>query len=182
MLADRETWATLKGFDPDFFLYMEDADLSLRARLMGREIWCAADAEIVHRYALNMTPKKFYWLCRNRWLIVAKNFSAATIWQRALGLMVTELLVLGYAVMNGPRYVFAMPRALWAVWRRRGVLRGQRQAIQQSRTVSDRELDRWLSHGLPYGQLVGRPWLQHLLAGVTHPILRRMGRNRGEIA
>ncbi len=182
VLADRETWTTLKGFDPDFFLYMEDADLSLRARLMGREIWCAADAEILHRYALNMTPEKFSWLCRNRWFTVAKNFSSHTIRQRALGLIVTELLVLGYAMMHGPRYVSATGRALWAVWVRRGVLHQQRQVIQRSRTVSDQELDPWLSHGLPYGQLVAKPWLQHLLAGVTHPILRWMGRNRGEVA
>jgi GT2 family glycosyltransferase len=44
----RETLLSLRGFDPDFFLYYEDSDLCLRARRAGAKIgWCR-EAEVAH--------------------------------------------------------------------------------------------------------------------------------------
>ena len=34
-MIERELWERLEGFDEDFFMYGEDADLSLRVRAMG---------------------------------------------------------------------------------------------------------------------------------------------------
>src|SRR5205823_10811581 len=47
-------------------IYMEDADLSLRAQLLGLDVLCAGDAEVEHDYALGMSPQKLYFLERNR--------------------------------------------------------------------------------------------------------------------
>ncbi len=180
VLADRETWDALDGFDSDFFLYMEDADLSLRARLLDREIWCAADAEIGHRYALSMRPEKFYWLCRNRWFTLLKTFEAKTLRSRLTGLMLTEGLVLGYAFSKGPSYLWAWIRAWRGVWRARGSIRRKRLAIQRTRLVSDGVFAREFSRRLPYAQLVNRQWVLSLIDALTNTLSRRtMGEGRG---
>jgi GT2 family glycosyltransferase len=47
-LIKRETWDLLGGFDPDFVMYGEEADLCLRARKMGLQPRITPDAVIVH--------------------------------------------------------------------------------------------------------------------------------------
>ena len=47
-LIDRDLWQELGGFHPDFFMYGEDADLSLRAAHHGARPLITPDASIVH--------------------------------------------------------------------------------------------------------------------------------------
>ena len=44
----RELWDRLEGFDPDFFMYAEDADLCMRARAAGARCVICPDARIIH--------------------------------------------------------------------------------------------------------------------------------------
>jgi GT2 family glycosyltransferase len=48
LLIRRTLWERLKGFDPIFFMYGEDADLCLRARALGYRPMITPDATIVH--------------------------------------------------------------------------------------------------------------------------------------
>ena len=44
-------WQRLGGFDPGWFMYFEDADLCLRARLVGADVRVAAGLRLIHRGA-----------------------------------------------------------------------------------------------------------------------------------
>ncbi|MEZ6018299.1 MAG: glycosyltransferase family 2 protein [Planctomycetota bacterium] len=48
LLIDRPLWEALGGFHPDFFMYGEDADLSLRARRAGARPLIDPESVIVH--------------------------------------------------------------------------------------------------------------------------------------
>jgi len=48
LLARRDVWAVLGGFDEGFFMYGEDADLGIRARAAGYRSIITPEAEIVH--------------------------------------------------------------------------------------------------------------------------------------
>ncbi len=48
LLIERGLWERLGGFHPDFWMYGEDADLSLRARLLGARPLIDPASEIVH--------------------------------------------------------------------------------------------------------------------------------------
>lgn len=48
LLAERELWETLEGFDERYFMYGEDADLALRARKLGRKAVICPDAKLIH--------------------------------------------------------------------------------------------------------------------------------------
>ena len=48
LMIEREIWQQLGGFDPDYFMYGEDADLCLRARKLGARPRVTPDATIVH--------------------------------------------------------------------------------------------------------------------------------------
>ncbi len=47
-LARRESWDDLGGFDPSYFMYLEDVDLCWRARRAGWEIGYEPAAEVLH--------------------------------------------------------------------------------------------------------------------------------------
>lgn len=48
LLLRKSLWQQLRGFDPDFFMYGEDADLCLRARTLGYRPMVTPDATIMH--------------------------------------------------------------------------------------------------------------------------------------
>lgn len=48
LLIDRELWQQLDGFDPQFFMYGEEADLCLRARRLGARPTITPAATIIH--------------------------------------------------------------------------------------------------------------------------------------
>lgn len=48
LLIEADLWKTLGGFNLDYFMYGEDADICLRARLAGARPLICPDAQIVH--------------------------------------------------------------------------------------------------------------------------------------
>ena len=47
-MVRRSTWEALRGFDPAYFMYMEDVDLCWRARQAGWDVGYEPSAEVVH--------------------------------------------------------------------------------------------------------------------------------------
>ena len=65
------------GFDDDFFAYGDDADLGLRARLLGWRAWYVPEAVVYHRHSSTagaFSPLKIMLVERNRVLLAIKNF------------------------------------------------------------------------------------------------------------
>ncbi len=65
------------GFDESFFAYGDDADLGMRARLLGWRAWLAPDAVVLHRHSATAgpySPLKVMLVERNRILLALKNF------------------------------------------------------------------------------------------------------------
>ncbi len=49
MLVRTELFRGLRGFDPDYFAYMEDVDFGLRAGAQGAECWVVPESRAYHR-------------------------------------------------------------------------------------------------------------------------------------
>ncbi len=65
------------GFDESFFAYGDDADLGMRARLLGWKAWYAPTAVVRHRHSATAgaySPLKIMLVERNRVLLALKNF------------------------------------------------------------------------------------------------------------
>jgi GT2 family glycosyltransferase len=56
LLVRRKCLEDLGGFDEDFFLYYEDADLCLRARHRGWNVWFEPSLEVTHHSPLHLRP------------------------------------------------------------------------------------------------------------------------------
>jgi GT2 family glycosyltransferase len=164
----RSVFEQLGGFDSRFFMYVEDTDLSLRARLAGYRIWYAADAIIRHDYRPGYSPSKAYYLDRNRHLMLLKNYSRASYRQLLPGMLLAELLTWGFLLIKGPRYWLVKPRVYWAIWQERRALRQARAAYA---TPLEHKLLQELSFQLAIGQFA-HAVLAALAGAMLHPLFR----------
>lgn len=64
-------------FDEDFFLYGEDADLGFRMRWAGYDCRFVPSSRVLHRQSASLgrfSADKVYFIERNRWWVLIKNF------------------------------------------------------------------------------------------------------------
>jgi hypothetical protein len=164
----RTVFEQLGGFDEQFFMYVEDSDLSLRARLAGYRCRYVPSARVAHTYRMNYSPVKAFYLERNRHLMLLKNLSGATYLRLLPGLVLGELVTAGFLLLKGPRYWNVKPRVYHWLWKQRGAITAARRTSQTQHNLDQAVLGQ-LTHRLEFGQLAGR-----LLAGVAaalfHPV------------
>ena len=76
-LYHRKVFEETGGFDESFFAFGDDADLGMRARLLGWKAWYVPTARVRHRHSATAgaySPLKIMLVERNRLLLAIKNF------------------------------------------------------------------------------------------------------------
>ena len=146
LVVRRGAWDAAGGFDPEYFMYGEDLDLSLRLRLAGWDIGLARGAEVEHDYEFEKGPDKWFLLERNRWLTVLGAYPRPLLAALLPALVVAEVAFLVVAVRGG--WLRAKLRAQWAVLRGLPAALRRRAAVQSAATVSAGEFARALTAGL----------------------------------
>jgi N-acetylglucosaminyl-diphospho-decaprenol L-rhamnosyltransferase len=94
-------WREHGGFPPEFFMYCEDADLSLRLRLAGGRVGIEPDARVDHDYEFAKGAAKWRLLERNRWALVLRTYPTALLLLVAPALAATELALWAVALAGG---------------------------------------------------------------------------------
>lgn len=165
----RDLFQALGGFDESFFLYMEDSDLSLRARLAGYRCLYVPESVVYHDYRLRFGPQKTYYHERNRYAMLLKTFSWSTLLFMAPALALGEIVAWGFVLLFEPLRLGNKLRAYaWIVRRWRQIMR-DRQQTQRLRRSSDRDLLYACTHKLDYGQVCRGPASQ-IAAWVFDPL------------
>jgi GT2 family glycosyltransferase len=150
------------GFDDFLFMYQEDQDLGIRLRLRGWRARLAPRSLVWHHYAFSRNRRKYYWLERNRLIVLAKTLRLRSLVVLAPLLVAADLALLAVAAAGGwlPEKLRAdrdfLSRPV------RAHVRAERARIQASRAVSDRELARWFTPELEFEGLSGG-WLPRAL-------------------
>jgi GT2 family glycosyltransferase len=134
-------------FDPDFFVYREDADVAWRAQLLG---WrCLYTPHTVGHHVRTVTPANRRAVpavlnmhsVKNRFLMRIKNTTPG-LWRRYWRPMLyRDALVMGACLLWEPTSL----AAFWRVARCLPRALGRRRRLMDRRRVSDAELARWFS-------------------------------------
>jgi GT2 family glycosyltransferase len=133
----RELFQRLGGFPEEHFIYLEDANLSIRARLLGFQIKFMPQSVVRHKYELRISPGKFFLLEKNRYFNIFQCFDRETIISLLPALIFSEILAFLCALRLGGRYVRAKIDAdLW-LWSNRGVVKRHRREFQLIRLRED---------------------------------------------
>jgi GT2 family glycosyltransferase len=170
----RAVWDELGGFEPVYFAYHEDVELSLRCRLHGYEVVYVPDAVATHRYDFGRNARKNELLERNRWLTLLRIYSLRSLVLLSPGLLLVDLLIVALAVRQ--RWLGAKIAGYRWLWRHRAEVLAGRRLVQSGRRVPDRELAAVLTGQLRPTNVEPVPGLSAvstLLAGYW-AIVRRM--------
>ena len=178
-VARRDVLEEIGGFDERFFMYMEDIELSMRARLAGYDVILAPRSRVLHDYALDVPAWKFYYLERNRFLLLANIFRVRTLVVLAPALFLAEAGVWWFALRRGPRTALAKLRAYAAVVLNVGALLQHRRRVQAVRRVRDRDLLEVMNTSLPRAPQAQAPLIMAMadrFFGAYAAVLRRIVR------
>lgn len=140
----RQLWCELGGFDPAYFAYAEDTELSIRCWQRGYHVVLVPSAVVRHQYEFSRNNLKFYLLERNRLLCVLTTYQLKSLVLLAPALFAVEVAMIAQAVMGG--WGGAKLSGYFWLMRNAGHVYRRRLQIQRLRRRSDRELS-WLYCG-----------------------------------
>jgi hypothetical protein len=172
----RATWHEHPGFPPDYFLYCDDVDYSLRVRLAGGRVGVEPAARVDHLYDFAKGSRKWRLLERNRWATIVRTYPRELLVLLAPALLATELALVAIAFAGGwgPEKLGSwgdlardLPRLL-----------RERRSIQSRRRVSAAEFARYMTPDLssPYlGRASRFGWLRAVLRAYWRAVLAVLG-------
>ncbi len=136
----RQLFEELGGFDKDFFLYVEETDLSLRARIAGWKCIYQPDSIVYHDYHLKFGPRKIFQQERNRYLTILKNYSWCTILALLPVFLLAEVMTWGFSLITGTVSIRNKIEAYQWVISNWGMICEKHRSVQRLRKVRDRQL------------------------------------------
>ncbi|MBI4142470.1 glycosyltransferase family 2 protein [Candidatus Uhrbacteria bacterium] len=130
-------------FDPAFYMYHEDVDATFNARMYGWKTVIEPASMVYHYYQFTKSIKKFYWMERNRFIVLLTYYRLPTLMLLALPFLTVELGSFLVSTRSGwwrektRAWRFMLRSSTWRwIWQRR-------RRIQRERQISDRTLLRW---------------------------------------
>ncbi len=140
-------------FDEALWMYNEDQDICLRLWIAGERCVVLPSAVVYHAYEFGRSIAKFYWMDRNRIIVMLKNFHLLTLVAILPVFIVMELGLVLFSIKSG---WFKEKLKVWAYFfsaKHWAYIIRERRRIQSTRTISDRALSRLIS---------GRIWYQEV--------------------
>jgi len=133
----KSLWDELGGFDPAYYMYYEDTDLSWRAWLAGYACCYAPGSVALHDAPLAPTTLALSYSARNRLVLLLKTWKLPTLILLAPGLLLAELVDWGLMAAYGKAGLRAKVSALGWVCRQWRSIRARRRAAQAARVKPD---------------------------------------------
>jgi GT2 family glycosyltransferase len=166
----RDLFNTLTGFDPLFFLYMEDTDLSWRVRLAGYRCLFVPNSIVYHDYTLRFGPRKIFFQERNRYLMLLKCLRWPTLIVLMPTLIFAEVVTWGFTLWRDRSSIRNKLSAygwIWSSWHQIMIKRSTTQGLR--RQTRDRDLLALMTARIDYGQ-TGNTWVSKLAALIFDPL------------
>lgn len=157
VLYKAETLKRVGLFDEVFWMYAEDQDLGWRIWLAGQECVLARNAVVYHNYEFSRSVQKYYWMNRNRLLVMLKNYHSLTLLLIAPAFLIMELGQLFFSWRGGwlnlqlRTYAYFLKPSTWIYLRR------ERRNTQNGRVAKDKDIKDLFSSVIEYQEIMSTP-------------------------
>lgn len=150
VLISKKAIQDIKLLDENFFAYNDDTDWGWRARILGWKITYVPSAIVYHKWGQSsgLNPDKFYYLERNRLIMILTNYSRRSITLLLPLFLFTEIAVIGYALIRD--FIHEKIKSYADLIRLRNYIRKRRELIQIRRRVSDEVLFNNFTHEIKH--------------------------------
>jgi GT2 family glycosyltransferase len=146
-LYRRSLFDDIGTFDEDYFAYLEDVDLSLRALLRGHRSLFVPEARVRHRgsatFGSSFHPEIIRLTTRNRILTVIKNYPLPVLLRILPRMIIFQILWMGFAIRQ--RAFLAWCRGLLGAVPALPKTIGKRNRTMRAKTISNHQLLRKLT-------------------------------------
>ncbi len=140
-------------FDEEFWMYNEDQDLGWRLWLAGYKCVLAPNAVVYHKYEFSRSIKKYYFMDRNRVMVMLKNYHWLTLVLIFPAWLIMEIGLLFFSNTGGwlkekmEVYKYFLSAKNWQYIFR------ERTRIQKSRLVKDEDIVKMFSGKIWYQEV-----------------------------
>lgn len=169
VLFTRKALEDVGLFDDDLFMYHEDLDLGWRLMLSGYKNFLAPNSIVYHKYRFSGNKDKFYFMERNRFICIIKNYNINTLIKISPMLLLFEIGLLGYSIKMG--FFMQKIRAYRDTILTLGKTLKKRKIIQGNRKIDDKEIIKIFTSKIEFEE-VNNP----ILNKFANPLLEIYGR------
>jgi hypothetical protein len=140
LFTSAETLKKIGLFDPFLFLYHDDLDLGWRASQLDIRSYYVPMSVIYHAesYSLKWSPKKFFWLERNRRYCLLTHYSKDTYRKMYPSLLIIEILVWFFYLKKG--FLWSKIKAEFEILRNKKHIKKKYDELESKKLISDSDL------------------------------------------
>lgn len=153
LMIKRDVWDQIGGFYEDYFMYFEDADISMTMRQMNLKLGIIPSAHFEHDYIFEKGKYKWFYLERNRYIFIVRQWPLSVLilmlplWLIIeIGLWLVSIVQLRFwlRIKSVASFIWMLPRILKS-----------RKLIQKNNVISSAEFISYLYPNLS-SPLLGR--------------------------
>ncbi len=153
-------------FEPEFFAYLEDADLGWKLRQLGYRIDMVPASLVWHKYRFNEDYRYYFYLERNRWMMLATYYKGATLLLLLPALLIMEAGQFYFSARHGVLKSKFRAAGFFLNRRNLAALCQRRASAQHRRLIDDAAFMRPFIARVEFVELRSR-----LLRWIANPIL-----------
>ena len=149
------------AFDDLFFMYHEDFDLGWRIRLAGYKNVLEPESVCYHKYSFSKSIKKYFWMEKNRLIVIFSNYKIATLFLILPALILMEIGTFFFSLISGwwkeklKVYLYFFKLSSWKH------ISSRRKSLNSIRKINDKELLRLFTGKILF-QDISNPILNHI--------------------
>ena len=140
-------------YNEDFYMYHDDVELSWRTKLAGYKIVLAPRSVVFHKYEFNRSVRMYYYMERNRYMVLFNFYRWRTIFLLLPMLFLMEFGVAGFSILHGGFFTklrvywyYLKPSAWWRIFR-------TRDAVARFRQTTDKQILSTMSGRLDFSEV-----------------------------
>jgi len=164
----RDAFATVRGFDPDYYILGEDTDLPWRMWLRGWDIWYCPTALSWHAFGCeSIKPRADYYTIRRTMTYGCRNY-LSLLWTNLDTLRLAIILpihvsawivsAIGFLCRGDTQRALAIMRGMQEFVGRLPTLCRKRRSVQSTRIISDRLLFQSIYASPGFRYYINRMW------------------------
>ncbi|MDO8669181.1 MAG: glycosyltransferase family 2 protein [Candidatus Buchananbacteria bacterium] len=139
-------------FDDRLFMYHDDVDLGWRLRLAGYQVMLDPLAVAYHKYNYSKAKYKFYYMDRNRFIVLLQNYRLLTILLISPMLLFMELGIIIFSIKNG-WFKEKIKGYLWIIGHLPSILAHRIMVQFKIRKVPDREVMKFFVGAIKFQEI-----------------------------